>query len=377
MKRYLILFLLTLSTGLAAFAQANLQPLAIFSLTRREVIGVGQLRTELELRTFQMMRSQIEAEAMQTQNPNLMMRVPTPAEVSRAVQNLTVEQRRQGLDGMIDERLFIQAAERDGITFTDSEINQHMQQLRSQLAQNAGRMPTEDEFAQAIRNQTGQDLPAFRESIRRQAMAQKYLDSKKGEQLRAIRPPTEAEILSEFNLLRAEFVRPETIRFSMIQVPFGPDAASRTRAQDLANRLSREIGTDPSKFDEVVLRSHAPNSGYQAGDMGFLPRNREAMQLTGAEFINTAFALRQGEVSSLITGVQGFQIIKITETYSHRALELDDVIQPGTRVTVRQFIGQGLLEQRQREGLARATEELIRELRAQSTIEIRENNLNW
>jgi len=200
---------------------------------------------------------------------------------------------------------------------------------------------------------------------------------KKGDLINSVAIPTDAEIRSEYNLLRGDLVRPETIRFTMIQVPYGSDAASRTAARTLADRLAREIGNDLSKFDEVAARSVAPNSGYQAGDAGYLPRNLEARQVVGQTFMDTAFSLRQGQVSGVIEGVQGFQIIKVTENYAVRNLELDDIAQLGTRITVREYIGQLMLRQRQQAILERASQELVSEIRTARTFQIFENNINW
>jgi parvulin-like peptidyl-prolyl isomerase len=290
---------------------------------------------------------------------------------------LTRVERRQLLDVMINERLVLQAAERDRILVTDNEINQHFNELRNILAQNLGRQPTEAEFAQAVRNEFGMDVQTYREQVKRQIIAQKYLMAKKADLINSIKTPTEQEITSEYNMLKSDLVRPETVRFSMIQVLYGPDAASRTRARDLANNLLREIGSNSNKFDEVAARHITPNSGYVAGDAGFLPRNNEARNLVGQNLMDAAFGLRQGQVSNLIEGVQGFHIIKVTENYAQKNLELDDILQLGTNLTVRNYIGQGLLNQRQQMIVAQATEELITELRANRSFQVFENNLNW
>jgi parvulin-like peptidyl-prolyl isomerase len=347
MKRLYVTVLLCALGGLAAFAQSDLQPVAIVNLSRSEPITVKQLRTEVELRE----RS-----------------------ASRA---LTADERRQILDVMINERLAIQAAERDRIAVSENEINQQIQQLRANLVQAIGRQPTDAEFAIAVRNETGLEVSAFREQLRRTLIVNKYLQAKKGNILESLRDPTEAEIQDTFNQARSDFVRPDTVRFSMIQVNYGPDAASKNRARELADRLFREINSDPAKFDEVVLRAQAPNSGYQAGDGGFLPRNLEAQQVVGADFINTAFSLRQGEVSRLMEGRVGYQIIKITETYAMKILDIDDIFQMGTRVTVRDYIGTVLLQQRQQEVLAQASQELVTELRVGNTFQVFEQNLVW
>jgi parvulin-like peptidyl-prolyl isomerase len=206
---------------------------------------------------------------------------------------------------------------------------------------------------------------------------QRYLLHRKGDLINSVRVPTEDEIVNEYNLLRGNLVRPDTIRFSMIQIPYGPDAASRERARTLANNLVREINNDPARFDEVAARSVTPNSGFQAGDAGFLPRNQEARNVVGQEFMDIAFSLRQGQVSRLIEGRPGFQIIKITENYAGRQLELNDIMYLGTRVTVREFIGQQMLSQRQQAILAQASQELVSELRNPRTFQIFENNVRW
>jgi len=346
MKR-IIFILLGLFIALPGFAQSNLQSAATVNLTKTEAITVGQLRTEVQ---------RMEKAAGKT---------------------LSKAERLQVLDVIINERLVIQAAERDRIMVTENEVNQQMDQLRNVLAQQLGRKPTDAEFAQAVMNESGLEVSAFKEQLRRQLIVQKYLMAKKGDLINSVKMPTEEDIVSEYALLKGELTRPETIRCSMIQVAYGPDAASRTKAKALAESLVKEIGNDPAKFDEVAQRSVAPNSGYQAGDAGYLPRNQEARNLVGQTFMDTAFSLRQGQVSKLIEGLQGFQIIKVTENYAGKQLELSDIVQFGTRITVRDYIGQGLLNQRQQAVLKQASEEIVKDLRSGKTFKVFEDNINW
>jgi len=346
MKRILFI-LLGLFIALPCFSQSNLQSAATVNLTKTEAITVGQLRTEVQ---------RMEKASGKTLNK---------------------AERLQVLDVIINERLVIQAAERDRIMVTENEVNQQMEQLRNVLNQQLGRKPTEAEFEQAIMNESGLTVSVFKEQLRRQLIVQKYLMAKKGDLINSVKMPTEEEIVAEYALLKGELTRPETIRCSMIQVSYGSDAAARAKAKALAESLVKEINNDPSKFDEVAQRSVAPNSGYQAGDAGYLPRNQEARNLVGQTFMDTAFSLKQGQVSKLIEGQQGFQIIKVTENYTSKQLELTDVLQLGTRVTVRDYIGQGLLNQRQQAVLKQASEEIVKDLRSGKTFTVFENNINW
>ena len=347
MKRVVIISLLAVMIAFQGFAQTDLQPAAIVNLTKSEPITVKQLRTDCE---------RVEKSS------------------GRA---LTQQQRRDVLDALINERLVLQAAERDRITISENEVTQQVNQMKSQMVQVLGRQPTDAEFASAIKNETGLDMQPFRDQLRKQLITQKYLMTKKQSSFENIKVPTDAEIANEYNLRRTQLVRPDTVRFSMIQVAYGENAAAKSKAKELADKLYKEIGSSASKFDEVVLRGQSPSSGYQAGDGGYLPRNAEAAQIVGPEFINVAFNLRQGEVSKMMEGQIGYQIIKITETYAMKNLELDDVYQPGSRATVRDYIGNFLLQQRQQDVLVKATQELVSELRANKTFQIFEKNLTW
>jgi parvulin-like peptidyl-prolyl isomerase len=348
MKRIVFFILFSLLFVIFAFSQNDLQAIAVVNLIRSEPVTVRQLKTEVDR-----------------------------VEKANGGRTLTKEGRQQILDVMINERLVLQAAERDKILVTDNELNQQIQQLRNEMAQQIQRTPSDDEFAQAIKNESGLEINAFRDQIRKQMIIQKYIMNKKGTLINSVKTPTDQEITAEYTLTKSNFVRPEIVRASMIQILYGPDTASRTNAKKLADDLIREIGTNPTKFDEVAARGAVPNSGYRAGDTGYLPRNQEVRNVFGQNFIDTIFTLRQGQVSSLIEGVQGYHIVKVTENHVQKNLELNDIIQLGSNLTVKNYIGQMILNQRQQRVLAQASEEITRELRAGRSFQINENLLNW
>ncbi|MDR3337124.1 MAG: peptidyl-prolyl cis-trans isomerase [Treponema sp.] len=351
MKLLSSFLLLSLFASGAVFAQTDLQTVATVSLTKTESITGKQLRLDIEA-----------------------------AEKTQGGRALTDEEKRQVLDMKINEILVLQAAERDKIGVTTNEINLQMQQLRNQLAQSIGRQPTEAEFTQALRNQTGMDRAGLEDQFRRQLILQKYIQAKKQNVLDSAKPPTDTEVASYYNLNKAKLVRPETVRFSMIQVPFGTTPAEKSKARETADRLAREIGTNPSKFDEVVQKSFAPNAGYQGGDAGYLPRSQQAQAAVGQELLNTAFTLKQGEVSRLVESPQGYHILKITETYEQKNLGLDDIYQLGTRVTVQNYIRQGLADENALMAIKQATDEIVADLRGPNnrpTFSYRKENIPW
>ncbi len=347
MKRIASVVFYSLACGSLAFAQLDLQPAAIVKLTKSEPITVKMIKTEVQ---------KIEVQAGRT---------------------LTVPERKQVLDVMINERLALQAADRDKVVITETELTNQLQQSRSVMAQSIGRNPTDAEFEAAVKSETGMDFPAFKEQLRRQLIVQKYLVTKKKSSFESIKPPTEAEIKDAYELSKAKLIRPDTVRFSMIFVPFEANADSKAKAKVLAEKLSKDIGSNPSKFDEAVIKAQAANSGYQAGDGGYLPRTPEAQQIVGTEFMNVVFALKQGQVSRLMENQKGFQIVKLTETYGQKTLELDDIYQLGSKVTVKEYIADLIFQQVQQKVLEAATEELVKELRTGTSFQVFESNLAW
>jgi parvulin-like peptidyl-prolyl isomerase len=182
-----------------------------------------------------------------------------------------------------------------------------------------------------------------------------------------------------YELSKARLVRPDTVRFSMIHVPRGEGAEAQKKAKSLADSLSAEIGANPAKFDEVALRSKLPNSGFQAGDGGYLPKSSEAVRVVGSDFLNAVFALKLGDVSRVLENQRGFQIVKVTELYAQTTLALNDPYQLENKGagTVRDYIGTMLYQQRQQKVVEEATQELVNELRAGKPFRIFEENLNW
>ena len=93
MKKYIISLFVVFILSLGISAQTNLQPIAEVNLSSRTPITLGQLKTRV---------SALEKE------------------IGR---KMTFEERKQTLDGLINERLIVQAAEKDGIKIMDSEVN--------------------------------------------------------------------------------------------------------------------------------------------------------------------------------------------------------------------------------------------------------------
>ncbi|MDR0382959.1 MAG: peptidyl-prolyl cis-trans isomerase [Spirochaetaceae bacterium] len=349
MKRYLFATGLMFFFIAASSAQNDLKAVATVTLIRTEPITVKMLRDQVR---------QVEAAMGQP---------------------LTAAMRRDVLDGMINERLAMQAAERDRIVVTDGEINQQLNELRSQMGQMMGKPPTDAEFAAALRQQTGMDLPAYREQAKKSLTIQKYLLAKKQDVLRSIQEPTAQEIEKEYELNSTELIQPETVEFSAIFFPVANDA-ERNRKRDEANKMAREINNSAETFDERLQRGRGANAGYNVAQRSILQKNSAGQQRAGQAFMDEAFALAQGKISKVLEipsgQARGYYIIKVTGKYPKKFLTLDDT-HLGYGETVRTVLREAILQRRQQEVVIQAQQELIEELRKGSPYKIFEENLNF
>jgi parvulin-like peptidyl-prolyl isomerase len=292
---------------------------------------------------------------------------------------LKAEERRDVLNNMINERLALQAAEKEKIVVTDSELNQQLNSLRAQMVQMLGRNPTDAEFNDAIRQQTGMGMAAYREQAKKLLTVQKYLLVKKEDVLRSIKEPTDAEITKEYDLNSSDLIQPETLEFSAIVFPISNDN-ERNRKREDANKMAREINNSPEVFDEKLQLGRAPNAGYNVTQRTVLQKNSAVQQRVGQTFMDEAFGLAQGRISKVLEiqsgDARGFYIIKVAHKYPKKFLALEDIhLVYGE--TVRTVLREAIMQKRQQEVMVQAQQELVDELRKGNPFKIFEENLNY
>jgi parvulin-like peptidyl-prolyl isomerase len=289
--------------------------------------------------------------------------------------NLTVEEKRQVLDILIDQKLMLQAADRDKITVSAVEIDQQIgiPQAKAQMAQQLGHQPTEVEFAAEFKKQSGGvELAAYREDFRKQLVVKKYIEFKTPD-LKNIKQPTDKEISDFYELNREGLVRPATAYGSMIFVPF--DAASKSKAKTTAEGLLKTIGSDPDKFDEVAIKGQDSKTEYQAAPFS-CPRRPATEEQMGTAFVDAAFNLKQGEVSKLIEANGAYCILKITRRDPFKTLGLTDPSEING-VNIHDYIAAGIYQQKLQEAMQKTYTSILKELREAKTkpFSINEDNI--
>jgi parvulin-like peptidyl-prolyl isomerase len=363
MKRLTIVVGLFLSLSGLAFAQLDLQPVAIVRLSKSQPISVKEFKDYVNW-----------------------MSLSRAADPSAKVA-LTDTERREILDTLSNQLLACQAAEQDNVSATDREVTQQfdeeMKPLIAYLGQKLGHAPSDAEVDTELRAQTGMTRAGFKEQIRRSLVTNKYLQFKKAGLFQALKPPSDAEVLTFYNqskdknIFDGGFIRPDTIRIRMIWVPVN-NASEKSAALNRANQLLRTIGGDAGKFDEVVNDADKPNSGYMGGDGPYVYKHEQIRAAMGIDFYDTAFRLKQGEVSKLLERPDGYYIVKVIETYRQKTLTLDDIYNLGDprKITVRNYITIIESQRRQMETIKKASEELVEELKKRGSVTVNNDTYN-
>jgi peptidyl-prolyl cis-trans isomerase D len=270
------------------------------------------------------------------------------------------------------EQYIIQEADKAGGSVSEVAINEEIQGLKDEMAAQAGRAPTDEEFNEFIKRQ-GMDMAALRGQVRRQLTAQNYLIALSGG------PPSEEDIQTFYNRNKPSFVRPDTISFDYIRIPLGADssAAAKAAAKTRADELARKIGSSSSVFNEESALAEAAGNSGSARYIQLSAEDPRIQQVFGLEFIDKAMPLGENAVSGVIEGRQGFFIIKVTRKYPQTNLNLDDVYRWGNNATVRDMILSQLMQRAFANGAAVVTNTLAEDLRKEADVEIREEFLLW
>ena len=347
-----ILILAVLAPVVVA-AQAIDRPAATVRLHKLDVISVRQLRTQLEV---------LEA---------------------RTGQPVPVEQRRSILDLLVGEKLFDQAAAEVRIEVTAADLEERIDQLRQQESErlNLGRPLTLTEY-QSLVSQTGLSWSEYQEQLRKALIQQRYVARVRGDELRSVPLPTDADVLEFYEANKTTvFVQPDMVQFKHIYFDTRQlaDAAARLVVRERAERVHREL-QNGADFGAMV-REHSEDVGSRdaGGTFGtYLRRDdRATSQLLGQEFFEAPFAMDVGQISGVLRSNVGFHIIEVTDKVGAKILGLDDPVNPLSRGRVRDRIRVLLANSVQAQAYQDALLATFEELREQAEVRVFEANLRW
>ncbi|MBP5252079.1 MAG: SurA N-terminal domain-containing protein [Treponema sp.] len=348
MKKLVVLAGMFIALTAAVFAQNDLQALAVVKLNKSETITVRTLKSRAGF-------------VLKQYEPY-------------GITELSPEQRQKILENLIDEKLINQAAVKEGLSVTDSEVNAS---FLDTFSQQLGQQVTESQLSDLIKKQTGKSLDEYlkensgmtmseyKSYLRSQLLTQKYVYAKKQSELARVAAADE-EIRKAYDLNKATFVWNDMMKLFLVMVPKGTDETqARAKATDLKNQYEKD------KNVAKKIKEDAENGKvYRAGELLVAKTSQQAVQLGwNYDKIIELFGNNAGYVSDITETNTDFQFYAIIKKYDAKMLSISDPVQPESNVTVYEYIKNNLTRQKQTQFFADAAQKLADSLDTPANVE--------
>ncbi len=347
-KIFAVLSILLFST-FAVFAQSDLQVLAVVKYNKSDSVTLKQLKTRCQVYEKQIGRE------------------------------LSVDERKQVLDTLIEEKLIVQAAVKAGVSIPDSYVDQYFMQG---MSQSLGINVTEKELEDLVKKsqnrtldellieQTGMNKAEYKNHLKNQLLMQQYVVQLNQNEIQAV-AATDEEIRMAYESNKSSFVWNDMMKVLIVLVPKGsnPDAA-KLKLVDLLNKYNEK----KLSAEQLAVQSQAEDSGYQAGQM-LLPKTETAAAGIGMTLQNLiyVFAQKEGYTSDAEETASDYRFISVIKKYDAKMLGIGDLVQPETTVTVYDYIRSNLTQQKQQIYVNNAAAELSKSLHTAENVDMKKS----
>ena len=347
MKKIIAVLSILMLTTVAVFAQSELQPIAVVKLSKNESITLKQLKTRCEAYEKQM-----------------------------GGRTLTVEEKKQVLDTLIEEKLIVQAAAKEGISIPDSYVDQYFAQYMSQTL---GVAVTEKDLDEIFKKQgttldavlieqTGMNKAEYKTQLKNTLLMQQYVVQKNQAEIQKV-AATDDEIRMAYESNKSSFVWNDMIKMLLVIVPKGnnPEAAKQKTVDFLSKYKAKTLTAE-----QLEVQSKAENSGFQAG-VGVFPKTEAAATGIGMSLQNLMFVFNQAEgyTSDVEETSDDYRFLSVIKKYDAKLLAIGDLVQPETTVTVYDYIRSSLTQQKQQMYVNNAAAAIAKELHTAENVDMK------
>ncbi|TEA77685.1 SurA N-terminal domain-containing protein [Allopusillimonas ginsengisoli] len=122
---------------------------------------------------------------------------------------------------------------------------------------------------------------------------------------------SDSDLQAYYDQNKARYVLPARVNVSHIQitVPAGATGEQRQKARDQAAAIAKELKADPASFAQVAKeKSQDAGTASNGGQLGWITKGSWPANLE-----DVVFALKKGDISSVIDGPGGFHIFSIND----------------------------------------------------------------
>ncbi len=347
MKKIILALFVLLASTAAVFAQSDLQVLAVVKYNKSESITVKQLKARCE--TYE----------------------------KQIGKKLSIDERKQVLDALIEEKLVLQAAAKAGISIPDSNVTSY---FLSQMSAQVGAQVTEKELNdlvmqsqgisldQLLQNQTGMNVAEYKTYLKNQLIAQQYVVTQRQAELQKV-AATDEQVRQFYEGNKSSFIWDDMIKLFAVVIPKGTNAdEAKLKANDFRNKLAdKKITTD-----EIIVQGTPADAGFQAGNLLVHKTEAYALQL-GMTFNNLLWLFGQdvGFLSDVEETEKDYRVVKIEAKYDAKMLAISDIVQPDTTITVYEYIRKTLTQQLQMQALSAAATEISKGLNVPENVDLK------
>jgi peptidyl-prolyl cis-trans isomerase SurA len=269
--------------------------------------------------------------------------LPQPGDPNVAAAALTPQALSQQMRRLIERRLQQQAAEQHGITVTEAELRQALEDIKTR-----NRFASDEALAKALTAE-GMTMEAYRQQLRTELLVAKLVNR----EVRSTVVVSMEEAQHYYDQHADDFSLPERVRLRQIFLAAPADnaeehAGKRAKAQAILEQLR-----SGAEFDQLARRFSNGPEAKEGGLLGWFTPGSLMPQLDRA-----AFGLQNGQISDLIESPLGWHILKMEEREGHRRQPFE---------SIKEAVHSRLMEQRTQERY----EEWFLELRRNAYVDIR------
>lgn len=223
-------------------------------------------------------------------------------------ENLINKYKRQKLDGLIEQTLLKQEAEKRDLSISEEEKEEQFQQHISQIKQRYNL--NEQKLLDTLKQQGINSLDQYKEMFLSNNESNMLINKLRGEVVGEVQV-SEEEIQKQYNENEENYEQKAQVKASHILVE------NEEKAQEVKDKLN-----DGAEFEEMVKEYSTDTGSVESGgDVGYFQENGKMVP----EFSQAAFNLEVGEISDPVESQFGYHIIKVTDKKEAQTQSLDDV----------------------------------------------------
>lgn len=218
--------------------------------------------------------------------------------------------RKDLLNTLIDKKLTDQEIKRYGIKVSESEIDQNIEQIKSE------RMWTDEEFREALKSQ-GMTLEAYRKALKEQAMRAKLVNV--AVKSKIVITKTDIETYYEENAEKYKGSAKYHLRNIILKIPGGADSSEKQAVRRKMQEICDLLNTG-SSFEALAREYSDSPLAKKGGDLGLIDFKRFSPQIQKA-----LQNLQVGQFTEILETDQGYQIFFIEDIVQENEQTLEEV----------------------------------------------------